>query len=255
MPRRRVLCRVCASPRTAQSVDGTTGTRPPARSPALRARSLTCSLAHSRNVVPQVSLGCPKNTVDGEVMLGDLYRSGFEITDDHEDSDAIIVNTCGFVEDAKSDSLDNIIQAAALKSNGKVKKVIVTGCMAQRYNEELAESLPEIDLVMGFEKYGNLSSSLREVLGQPPDIDENEYLNRSRVQVGESTIGFRPEHDRFRLTPKHFAYLRVAEGCSHACTFCAIPGFRYVFFHRGFIGRASPPPRRPLLRRSIRAVW
>lgn len=176
----------------------------------------------------QVSLGCPKNTVDGEVILGDLFRSGFEITDEHEDADAIVVNTCGFVEDAKSDSLENIIQAAALKSNGKVKKVVVTGCMAQRYNEELAESMPEIDLVMGFEKYGNLSSSLREVLGAPPDIDENEYLNRSRVQVGESTIGFRPEHDRFRLTPKHFAYLRVAEGCSHACTFCAIPGFRYV---------------------------
>jgi len=182
--------------------------------------------------VSMVSLGCPKNTVDGEVLLGDLYRSGFEITDEHEDADAIVVNTCGFVEDAKTDSIENIIQAAALKSGGKVKKVIVTGCMAQRYNEELAEQMPEIDLVMGFEKYGNLSSSLREVLGAPPEIDENEYANRGRVQVGESTIGFRPEHDRFRLTPKHYAYLRVAEGCSHACTFCAIPGFRYVYFSK-----------------------
>ena len=205
-------------------------------------RSLTRS-SLARSLVPQVSLGCPKNTVDGEVILGDLFRSGFEITDEHEDADAIVVNTCGFVEDAKSDSLENIIQAAALKSNGKVKKVVVTGCMAQRYNEELAESLPEIDLVVGFEKYGNLSSSLRDVLGAPPEIDENDYLNRSRVQVGESTIGFRPEHDRFRLTPRHFAYLRVAEGCSHACTFCAIPGFRYVSqWLNGISHSSSNPP-------------
>jgi len=175
-----------------------------------------------------VSLGCPKNTVDGEVLLGDLYRSGFDVTDDIENSDAIVVNTCGFVEDAKSDSIENIIEAARLKGNGSVKKIIVTGCLAQRYNEELAEQMPEIDLVMGFEKYGNLASSLREVLGSPPEIDAMEYQNRSRVQVGESTVGFRPEWDRFRLTPKHTAYLRVAEGCNHACTFCAIPGFRYV---------------------------
>ena len=217
-----------------QSIDGSwfdgRRTSPPARSLTY---SLTPYLIRSSahpliRSLAQVSLGCPKNTVDGEVILGDLFRSGFEITDEHEEADAIVVNTCGFVEDAKSDSLENIIQAAALKSNGKVKKVVVTGCMAQRYNEELAESLPEIDLVVGFESYGNLSSSLREVLGAPPEIDENEYLKRGRVQVGESTIGFRPEHDRFRLTPKHFAYLRVAEGCSHACTFCAIPGFRYV---------------------------
>ena len=103
-----------------------------------------------RQKVSMVSLGCPKNTVDGEVLLGDLFRSGFDVTDNHEESDAIVVNTCGFVEDAKADSIENIIQAAALKGNGKVKKVIVTGCLAQRYNDELAEQMPEIDLVMGF---------------------------------------------------------------------------------------------------------
>lgn len=183
----------------------------------------------ARQKVSMVSLGCPKNTVDGEVLLGDLYRSGFDVTDNHEESDAIVVNTCGFVEDAKADSIENIIQAAALKGNGKVKKVIVTGCLAQRYNDELADQMPEIDLVMGFENYGNLSASLKQVLGAPPEIDEIEYQNRARVQVGESTVGFRPEWDRFRLTPRHTAYLRVAEGCNHACTFCAIPGFRYVY--------------------------
>lgn len=179
--------------------------------------------------VSMVSLGCPKNTVDGEVLLGDLFRSGFEIIDDHEKADAIVVNTCGFVEDAKAESLENIIQAAQLKENGQVKKVVVTGCLAQRYNDELADQLPEVDLVVGFEKYGGLASAMKDVLGSPPDADDIlQYQNRSRVQVGESTVGFRPEWDRFRLTPKHTAYLRVAEGCNHACTFCAIPGFRCV---------------------------
>lgn len=184
-----------------------------------------------RTKVSMVSLGCPKNTVDGEVLLGDLFRQGFDITDDHENSDAIVINTCGFVEDAKTDSIENIIQAAKLKEDGRVKKVIVTGCLAQRYNTELAEQIPEIDLVMGFENYGSMSSSLREVLDSPPDVDAVEYQNRSRVQVGESTIAFRPEFDRYRLTPTHTAYLRVAEGCNHACSFCAIPGFRCDLYY------------------------
>lgn len=89
-----------------------------------------------------------------------------------------------------------------------------------------AEELPEADIVMGFEQYGRLSASLREVLDAPPEIDQEEYTRRSRVQVGEATVNFRPEWDRFRLTPPHTAYLRVAEGCNHACSFCAIPGFR-----------------------------
>lgn len=178
--------------------------------------------------VSMVSLGCPKNTVDGEVLLGDLFRSGFEITDAHEDSDAIIINTCAFVEDAKTESLDTIMEAARLKQDGKVKKLIVTGCLAQRYSDQLAEQLPEADLIVGFEKYSTLSSSMKQVLGDPPDVDLHAYGMRSRVQVGEATIGFRPEWDRHRLTPKHTAYLRVAEGCSHACTFCAIPQWRYV---------------------------
>ncbi|KAI3429614.1 hypothetical protein D9Q98_005700 [Chlorella vulgaris] len=176
--------------------------------------------------VSMVSLGCPKNTVDGEVLLGDLYRNGFTITDASEEADAIVINTCGFVEDAKDESIETIIQAARMKEDGKVKRVVVTGCLAQRYSEELAAQLPEADLVMGFEKYGNLSSSLRSILDAPPQVDMEEYQQRSRVQVGDATVAFRPEWDRHRLTPRHTAYLRVAEGCSHACTFCAIPGFR-----------------------------
>jgi len=121
-----------------------------------------------------VSLGCPKNTVDGEVLLGDLYRSGFEVTDIGEDADAVVVNTCGFVEDAKAESIETIIEASRLKQEGKVKKIVVTGCLAQRYREELAEQLPEADLVIGFEKYGGLSTALKQVLGAPPEMDDDD---------------------------------------------------------------------------------
>ncbi|KAK9817913.1 hypothetical protein WJX72_004265 [[Myrmecia] bisecta] len=174
-----------------------------------------------------VSLGCPKNLVDGEVLLGDLHRSGFEITRDHDDADAIVINTCSFVEDAKTESLEAIMEAARYKTEGKAKRIVVTGCLAQRYSEELADQLPEADLVMGFQNYGSLPSSLHSMLGTQPSASEPSTSGSpQRVQVGEATVPFRPEWDRHRLTPRHTAYLRVAEGCNHACTFCAIPGFR-----------------------------
>ena len=119
-----------------------------------------------RAKVSMVSLGCPKNTVDGEVMLGDLFSNGFDVVDDHEEADAVIVNTCGFVEDAKNESVDAILAAAALKAeSGQKKKVVVTGCLAQRYAEDLAEELPEVDIVMGFEEYKNLPSTVGTMLG------------------------------------------------------------------------------------------
>ncbi|GMH36479.1 hypothetical protein BSKO_04347 [Bryopsis sp. KO-2023] len=173
-----------------------------------------------------VSLGCPKNTVDGEVLLGDLQRSGYKIVKEHEDADAIIVNTCGFVEDAKNESIEAIMEASSVtSSDGKTPKVIVTGCLAQRYGGDLAEELPEADMVMGFEKYSNLPTALGSVLGN----GNGQELSTSRVQVGEATVPFREEWDRIRLTASHTAYLRVAEGCDHKCSFCAIPKFRGKF--------------------------
>ena len=157
----------------------------------------------------------PSSPSPGEVLLGDLASAGYALTDDPVDADAIVVNTCAFVEDAKSESLEAILEAASLN-----KKVVVTGCLAQRYGADLATSLPEADLVVGFEHYGGLPEALRAVLaGRAPPPAE-------RVRVGGATVPFRPEGRRARLTPRHTAYLRVAEGCSHACTFCAIPGFR-----------------------------
>ncbi|PNW82252.1 hypothetical protein CHLRE_06g278142v5 [Chlamydomonas reinhardtii] len=208
--------------------------------------------------VSLVALGCPKNVVDGEVLLGDLARAGFEVTDDHEESDAIIVNTCAFVEDAKSESLEAIVEAASLNEDGRRRKLVVTGCLAQRYSSQLAADLPEADLVVGFQSYGNLAASLQKSMGMEvtpealaiaeasaaagaaaadgssaavaaPAAPAAAGAAAARVQVGAATVPFRPEWNRHRLTPKHSAYLRVAEGCNHACTFCAIPGFRGKF--------------------------
>lgn len=162
----------------------------------------------------------------GEVMLGHLQQSGFQITDDHKDADTVIINTCAFIEDAKSSSLDVILQAAELRAQRENKRLVVTGCMAQRYASELAEELPEIDAIVGFERYQEL-----------PEILEGSAvreLPEARVRVGGATVPFRPEARRVRLTPAHSAYLRVAEGCNHACSFCAIPGFRGKFRSKPF---------------------
>eukprot|EP00803_Ostreobium_quekettii_P009871 evm.model.scf_2033.1 EVM.evm.TU.scf_2033.1 scf_2033:18171-23166(-) len=195
---------------------------------ARRRCDCSCSAAGSAGTgkkVSFVSLGCPKNTVDGEVLLGDLSRAGFQVTEGHQDADAIIVNTCGFVEDAKAESIQAILEATSLSETGENQpKVLITGCLAQRYGSELAEELPEADLVMGFERYPELPSVLGGMLGEPAVASAS-----SRVQVGEATVPFRPEWDRHRLTPSHTAYLRVAEGCDHACSFCAIPKFRGRF--------------------------
>ncbi|EFN60061.1 hypothetical protein CHLNCDRAFT_133327 [Chlorella variabilis] len=194
------------------------GPAPRRRAPTVRAAA-TPSAPEAQEKkglrVSMVSLGCPKNTVDGEASL---------------QADAIVINTCGFVEDAKDESIEvqrrhawwrqqqarligrirrTIIEAARMKEDGRVRRVVVTGCLAQRYSQELAEQLPEADLVVGFEKYGSLSASLRTILDAPPDIDMDEYRQRSRVQVGEATVAFRPEWDRHRLTPRHTAYLRL----------------------------------------------
>ncbi len=181
----------------------------------------------------------PSHTT-GEVLLGDFAAHGFSVVDDHTAADAIVVNTCAFVEDAKSESLDAILAAASLKAGGQggghARRVIVTGCLAQRYAGELAASLPEADLVVGFEGYAGLPAALRASMGgrgaggaaatAAGTATPTPAPPPPRVTVGSPTVPFRGEAVRHRLTPPHTAYLRVAEGCSHQCTFCAIPSFR-----------------------------
>eukprot|EP00898_Chlorokybus_atmophyticus_P007405 jgi/Chlat1/7666/Chrsp64S07132 len=175
--------------------------------------------------VALVALGCPKNTVDAEVMLGDLQRNGYRIVDDPGSADVVIVNTCAFIEDAKTESIDAILEASQLKGRS-AKGLFVTGCLAQRYAGELASELPEVDAVVGFENYSSLPEQIARVLG-----GDNASTS---VMVGTPDVPFRPEAERWRITPKHTAYLRVAEGCDHACTFCSIPGFRGRFRSKSF---------------------
>jgi ribosomal protein S12 methylthiotransferase len=194
--------------------------------PNSRDANATDAPPQARKKVSMVSLGCPKNTVDGEVMLGDLYANGFDVTEEHEEADAIIVNSCGFVEDAKNESVEAILEASKL--SGGTKKIIVTGCLAQRYANDLANELPEADVIIGFENYANLPKTVGGLLG----VETSPGLllpQQARVQVGGASPPFREEVQRLRITPRHYAYLRVAEGCDHKCTFCAIPGFRGRF--------------------------
>lgn len=159
-------------------------------------------------------------------MLGDLQRYGMRIVAKPEEADIVIVNTCAFVEDAKRESIAAIVDAAHLKDDSALptRGLFVTGCMAQRYAQELADELPEVDSIMGFESYADLPTQvlmLLESSGGAPVAQS--------VMVGSASPAFRAEDERFQLTPRHTAYLRVAEGCDHACSFCAIPGFRGSF--------------------------
>ena len=154
----------------------------------------------------------------------------------HEEADAIVVNTCAFVDDAKAESISAILDAAGYKKAGSAKRVVVTGCLAQRYAADLAQELPEVDLVVGFQDYPKLSAELHSALGpQRPRAAEEQpggsagKKGGAKVLVGDATVPFRAEWDRVALTPRHSAYLRVAEGCDHKCTFCAIPSFRGRF--------------------------
>ena len=183
--------------------------------------------------VALVALGCPKNLVDAEVMLGDLQRQGCRIVPEPADADVIIVNTCAFVEDAKAESIAAIVEAGQLKSDRSVaaRGLFVTGCLAQRYAEELSSELPEVDAIVGFESYSELPEQIMRTLGRSA---VSAASSSPSVLVGSPTVPFRPETDRWQLTAPHFAYVRVAEGCDHSCTFCAIPGFRGGFRSKPF---------------------
>jgi len=192
--------------------------------------SLPYDVDMDRVTVALVALGCPKNTVDAEVMLGDCQRHGMRIVAEPEAADVVIVNTCAFVEDAKRESIAAIVDAADLKSDREVpaRAVFVTGCLAQRYAEDLAQELPEVDAVVGFQHYSELPDKIRSTLASL------EHQAAPSLMVGSPTVPFRRETDRWQLTAAHTAYIRVAEGCDHACTFCAIPGFRGSFRSKPF---------------------
>jgi ribosomal protein S12 methylthiotransferase len=164
--------------------------------------------------VGMVSLGCPKNTVDSERVLGDLVTSGYDLTPDEADAEIIIVNTCGFIESAKKESIDAILEMAQKKIDGKCQKLIVTGCLAERHTQELLDEIPEIDHMLGVGQYPQLKNILEE-----GDFD-------SRNHVATPAEYYESYTDRLLTTAFYTAYLKIAEGCSNRCAFCIIPKMR-----------------------------
>jgi len=164
--------------------------------------------------VGMVSLGCPKNQMDAELMLAKLEAAGYQITAESGLADVVIVNTCGFIEDAKQESIDNILEFAQLKKEKQIKHIIVTGCLAQRYQQELVAELPECDGVLGLGANGDIVQAVEQVTGGGRMVS---FPDRSCWSL---------EGDRLLTTPHFFAYLRIADGCDNRCTYCAIPGIR-----------------------------
>lgn len=167
--------------------------------------------------IGMISLGCPKNQVDAERMLAQLDKNGFEIADCYEGVDAVIVNTCGFIDAAKQEAIENILEMAQLKEDGLVKKIIVTGCLAQRYKEEILAEIPETDAIIGIGANGNIADIAKKVI-------EGEKIFEMPSNTDLPLVG-----ERLLTTPEHWAYLKIADGCSNRCTYCAIPSIRGDF--------------------------
>ena len=170
------------------------------------------------------SLGCAKNQVDSEVMLGCLEKDGFSLHDDINAADIIIVNTCAFIAEATSESIDTILEYAALKRNGSCRCLIVCGCLPQRYREDVAAELPEVDLFLGSSEYGRIAEHIRELTMRP--------ASAPRLIIGKQAFLQSAHTPRSLSAPGASAYIKIAEGCSHGCTYCAIPSIKGPFRQR-----------------------
>jgi ribosomal protein S12 methylthiotransferase len=169
-----------------------------------------------------VSLGCPKNLVDGEVMLGMAQQAGHEITPDAQDADVLVVNTCAFIDNAKQESIDAILEMAQMKRDGRASRLVVTGCLAERYREDLRKEIPEIDALLGT---GELPGIV-EALSPTGDGRAASGDVRPLTLYKKPTYLYDASTPRLVTTPKHFAYVKVAEGCDYTCAFCIIPTLR-----------------------------
>ena len=181
-----------------------------------------------------VSLGCAKNLVDSEVMLGSLLRDGMQLTENAQEADVVIVNTCGFIEGSKKESIDAVLKANELRQTGNCKALIMAGCLTQRYPKDLQKELPEIDAIVGLNEVPRIAEIVREVLAKVEWASSPCKGRQANGQDARSTLfwsgpaKYVPDYaaPRFRLTPKHYAYVKIAEGCNHPCTFCSIPRIR-----------------------------
>lgn len=179
-----------------------------------------------------VSLGCPKNLVDTEIMAGSLMRDGYQVVNEATDADTVVINTCGFIEASKQESIDKILEMTALKNGGPVKKVVVAGCLTQRYKDDLVEGLPEADLFVGSGQFQNIAKILRE---SKSGSTEKKFWNLPTYLQEDTT-------PRVNSQPRHRAYLKISEGCKKRCAFCAIPLIRGDLQSRnlkGILGEAK----------------
>jgi len=180
-----------------------------------------------------ISLGCPKNLVDSEVMLGLAKQAGHELTQDAAQADVLVVNTCAFIDKAKQESIDAILEMAQHKKDGACRQLIVTGCMAERYREELKKEIPEIDVLLGTGEVPQIVNAIGvgrpEGRPQPETFGATFFKTKPTVRNAETplpTYLYDADTPRFLATPRHYAYIKVAEGCDYKCAFCIIPKLR-----------------------------
>ena len=174
-----------------------------------------------------ISLGCPKNLVDSEVMMGQLKQSGYQITPDAADAETIVVNTCGFIDSAKKESIDTILEAAQLKTNGQAKRLIVAGCLVERYRDELKAAIPEVDAFIG-------TSQINDILTVADPKTNTRTLPVIPLGSQTATYLYDESTPRVLATPSHYAFVKIAEGCDRPCAFCFIPQMRGHFRSRRF---------------------
>ena len=173
-----------------------------------------------------VSLGCPKNQLDTEVMLHELMAAGYEVTPEETEADVVIINTCAFIESAKQEAIDNILDIAWLKKHHTLKAIVVTGCLAERYRDQIFEELPEVDAILGVGSIHNIVEAVEAVTTKKKKGSKRKYssyLKNDEVRLGG---------DRVLTTPDYSAYIKIAEGCDNKCAYCAIPGIRGRFRSR-----------------------
>src|SRR5437762_4114450 len=197
--------------------------------------------------VGMISLGCAKNLVDAEIMLGSVLKSGMQITASADDADVLVVNTCAFIDSAKEESIEAILEAHQQRGLGKRagQKLIVSGCMSQRFSRELREALPEVDAFVGLDQVSELGPIVERVLRAGDDRGYSFVTERPT---------YIPNYDtpRFRLTPAHRADLKIAEGCNHPCSFCVIPQMRGR--HRSRTPESVLPEMRALVAEGAREI-
>ena len=177
----------------------------------------------ARPKIGMVSLGCAKNLVDAEIMLGGAAKENFDLTREPDEADVLVINTCGFIDQAKEESIDTILEMHQRRLSARPEqKIIVSGCLAQRYHEELKREIPEVDAFIGLDQIAEFPRIVREVLDRPA------AEAATPLDLVTRKSRYIPDYDtpRFQLTPQHTAYLKIAEGCNHPCSFCVIPQMR-----------------------------